>query len=130
MVSAGETDERILAKVNKTVLGYVWHAPNDVITFTLSVDIASKKNKARGVTKYITRDNVDNLQSIVITNWLVLSFLSSWYNPIGVLSPISFKNNIKLSIIIKDKYLKWDDDLDQELPQLWRELFTKIVNLF
>ena len=74
MVWAGETDKRILAKI----LGHVWDAPNDVMTFVPTVDIVSKMNKAKGVNDFITRENLDNLQSIIIiTKRLVLSVISS-----------------------------------------------------
>ena len=52
MAMAGETDNMILAKMGKTVLGY------DVITFFLTVDIASKKNKAKGFNDHITKEHL------------------------------------------------------------------------
>ena len=76
MTRAGE---RILAKMGETVLGHAWDATNDVIpSCYLTVDVASKKNKAKGVNDFITRENLDNLQSIIIiTKRLVLSVISS-----------------------------------------------------
>ena len=78
------------------------YVPNNVITFALTVDIASKKNKVKVVHNYITRENLDKLQSIFITKRLVLSVISSWYKPLGLLSPISIKYKYKLSEIIKE----------------------------
>ena len=59
MLGAGETDKRILAKI----LGHVWDAPNDVMTFVLTVDIVSKMNKAKGANDFITRENLDSVQA-------------------------------------------------------------------
>jgi hypothetical protein len=88
--------------MGETVLGHVWDASNNVITFVLTVDIASKKKKFKVVHDYITRENFDKLQSIFITKRLVLSVNSSWYEPLGLLSPISTKYKFKLSEIIKE----------------------------
>jgi hypothetical protein len=126
MARDGDTDKRILSKMWKTD---AWDVLNDVITFVLTMDIASKKNKVKGINNFITRQNLDKLKNVTITKRFVLSVISSCFDPIGLLSSNTVKYKIKLSEIIKYMSLKWDDDLGQELSNLWRVLLAEIVNL-
>ena len=56
MARAGKINKRILAKMGKTVLGHAWDAPNEVITFILTVDIDSK-----GINDFIPRKELAEL---------------------------------------------------------------------
>jgi hypothetical protein len=40
-------------------LGHNWNATDDLLSFTLAVDIANKKDKAKGLNKIITKDNLE-----------------------------------------------------------------------
>ena len=93
------------------------------------LDISSKKNVAKGINDFITRQNLDKLKNVTITKRFVLSVISSCFDPIGLLSSNTVKYKIKLSEIIKYMSLKWDDDLGRELSDLLRVLFTENVNL-
>ena len=64
---------------------------------------------------------MDQLKMLTITKWLVLFVVSSWYNPQGLLVPITIKYKLQLSEIIKVKELSWDEDISEELSDHWRE---------
>ena len=129
MARYGEKDKRILAKLGGSILGHAWDAPTDVINFVLTVDVASKKDKTKGSNKFINKENLEELKKITITKRLVLSMVSSWYDPLGLLCPITIKYKIQLSEVVKMKELGWDDDVGEELSEHWRELFEEIINL-
>jgi hypothetical protein len=44
-----------------------------------------------------------------------LSIVAGWYDPMGLISPITIKYKIELSEIVKRKDLSWDDALGEEL---------------
>jgi hypothetical protein len=67
MARSGKTDERVLAKLGGSVLGHNWNATDDLLSFTLVVDIANKKDKAKGLNKIITKDNLEKLKKIKLT---------------------------------------------------------------
>jgi hypothetical protein len=75
------------------------------------------------------RWNLKDLNLRRLQSQLGFRVISSWYDPLGLLSPITIKYKIKLSEVIQEKSLKWDDDLGQELSDLRRELSTEIFNL-
>ena len=64
---------------------------------------------------------MDQLKMLTITKWLVLFVVSSWYDPQGLLVPITIKYKLQLSEIIKVKELSWDEDISEELSDHWRE---------
>ena len=65
---------------------------------------------------------MDKLKMLTITKWLVLSVVSSWYVPQGLLVPITINYKIQLSEIIKVNELSWDEDnSEEELSNHWRE---------
>jgi hypothetical protein len=129
MARSGETDKRVLARLGDSVLGHCWNTTEDIITFTLVVDIATKKDKVKGLNKIITKENLSELKKIKFTKRLVPSIVSGWFNPMGLICPITIKFKIKLSEIIKMKELSWDDSLGEKLTDHWLELIAEIVNL-
>ena len=89
MVRSGETDTRALDKLGGHVLGHTWDPPEDKIRFKLDVDLANRKEKIRGHQNLVTVDNIDSIANTKMTKRLILSIVSSWYDPLGLICAIT-----------------------------------------
>ena len=85
----------------KSVLGVAWQPKLDVFIFDFS-DIVKKSN------------------TIQLTKRNILRISSSFYDPIGLISPIIIRAKIIFQLLCK-LHLEWDDEIPLELRNRWHE---------
>ena len=114
MVRSGETNQLTMKKFGSQMLGHTWDPTLDESSFKLHVDVSTEKEKARGKHKLITMDNFHELKDMKLTRRLILAIVAAWYDPLGLICPITIRLKIELSKVIARSGLGWDDELPAE----------------
>ena len=109
------------------MLGHTWDPTLDEISFKLQVDVSTKKERARGNHRLITMENILDLQEMKLTRRMILSIVSAWYDPLGLICPVTIRLKIELSKVMARSRLGWDDELPAEFRDIWVELLEYVV---
>ena len=55
--------------------------------------------------------------------------MAAWYDPLGLICPITIRLKIELSKVVARSGLGWDDKLPAEFRETWMELLEYMVEL-
>ena len=77
MVRSGETNETAITKLGGMMLGHHWDAVIDQISFKLEVDLATKKERTRGISRTVSLESIAVLDTIVLTKRIILLVILS-----------------------------------------------------
>ena len=68
---------------------------------------------------------------MVFTKRLLLGWVMSLYDPMGLLSPLLIKLKIELRCLFSSEYgnLEWDDPLLVEAHQAWEKLIAEFLSI-
>ena len=129
MVRNGETDKDAIAKIKQKYLGLCWDPEKDVIKYKLNVNLIPK---IRGVrpdnAPDISVDNLELLHNTNLTMKVVASVIYSWYDPPGLICPLTLKYKLLLSDTIHAG-LKWKDVLPDHFQSCWKEALEEAVKM-
>ena len=127
MVRDGETDTDAIVKIKEKYLGLCWEPSSDVFKYKLNVNLVPK---IRGVrpdnAPDITIRNLDLLHNTSLTMRVVATVVHSWYNPRGLICPLTLKYKLLLSNTIQFG-VKWKDVLPESFQILWKEALEDAV---
>ena len=99
------------AHETEKVLGMSWDTRNDTLFFSRKSNIIVKEEKINK--RYIT------------------GRVNSWFDPIGLLSPVLVKAKILLRKIWGlDPKIDWDDELPREVKEAWCRLFDEMNGIY
>jgi hypothetical protein len=120
IVRSGCKDAGAIEKLGGRVLGHIWRPELDQIIFKLEVNL---HEKICGVVTgpSLTLDTLHTLNTEVFTKRKVLSIISSFYDPMGLISAylVIFK------IMIPN--LDWDTPLTEEMQKDWKAAIRLLV---
>ena len=117
---------RAIEKLGGRVLGHIWRPELDQIIFKLEVNL---HEKIRGVvtSPSLTLDTLHTLNTEVFTKRKVLSIISSFYDPMGLISAylVIFKIMMRKTTALPD--LDWDTPLPEEKQKDWKAAIRLLV---
>ena len=129
MVRNGETDRDAIAKIKEKYLGLCWDPSRDVIKYKLNVNLVPKVRGVRPVNApEITMENLELLHNTNLTMKVVTSVVYSWYDPPGLVCPLTLKYKLLLSETIQFG-LKWKDVLPDIFQTRWKEALEEAVRM-
>ena len=97
------------AKEDKQVLGLDWNVIEDEFVYNFD--------------KFLTKCEGMNL-----TKRNILSVASSFYDPLGCISPVTARIKVIFQLLCKNK-LDWDDEVSDDLKLIWFELLQALRDL-
>ena len=110
-------------------MGLTWDPATDVIKYKLNVNLVPKVRGVRPVTAPdITVDNMELLHNIKLTMKVVPSVIYSWYDPPGLICPLTLKYKLLLSDTISSG-VKWKDVLPDHFQSRWKEVIEEAVRM-
>ena len=116
IVRSGCKDAGAIEKLGGRVLGHIWRPELDQIIFKLEVNL---HEKIHGVVTgpSLTLDTLHIFNTEVFTNWKVLSIISSFYDPMGLISAylVIFKIKMRETTALPD--MDWDTPLPEEMQK-------------
>ena len=92
----------------KRVLGVEWDTQNDEFVFHFS-------------------NLVDLARSLETTKRNVLKISASFYDPLGLISPVTARVKTIFQLLCKDK-LDWDEKVPLEIEVIWKEFLSNLEN--
>ena len=129
MVRNGETDLDAIAKIKQKYLGLCWDPTLDVIKYKMNVNLVPK---IRGVRPEnapdITEENLELLYNCQLTMKVVASVVYSWFDPPGLVCPLTLRYKLLLSDTIKAG-VKWKDVLPDHFQKVWKEALEEAVRM-
>ena len=125
MVRDGEKRPEVTELLGGGVLGLPWKPHQDTIVMHLGVNLSAKKKGAR-VGPELTPQTVEEIDSAILTRREVVSQVYSIYDPLGLLAPIVIRYKLLLQSLAAAGG-GWDDELDEEMARLSREVLKAMV---
>ena len=125
--SSGCTDEKALALLGGSVLGYSWDAKNDIMGVKIKVNLSKKKRK---IAEYpdLTLNDLEKLRTIKLTKRNLLGVPAGIFDPIGIASVFTIKLKIGLKQLFDlDENLSWDDEIPANMKNWWVEVLTEAI---
>ena len=129
MVRSGEQDQGAIDKLGDHLLGHCWKPREDKILFKIAVNLSNKRGKKVKFQPDITPETIDKLKSANLTKRILLGIISSIYDPLGLLSPLTIKYKIEMGKLHKMKDIEWDTILEGDVEKEWKNLLEEMVNL-
>ena len=110
------------------VLGIGYVPKDDVFRIIVRINLSKKLRKGRAEPD-IEYENIPSIMKMNITLRILLSFVNSCYEPLGLASPITVQFKIPLRNLHRDvqqKKLGWDDDIPEETKVIWMEVIKRV----
>ena len=95
-MASGDSDPGIFALIGEKLLGHVWRPTEDKLVFTVPVTLSTSRGKGPKVVETLTAEDIPRLPSMVFTKRMLLGFVMSLYDPMGLISPLTVVLKIKL----------------------------------
>ena len=114
MVASGDSDPELLSLLGDKVLSHLWRPTEDVFEFKVPVNLSMKK---RGVKTQadLTLADIGRLPHLKLTKRLLLGFVMSQYDPMGLICPLTIILKIELrNLFGPDVDLGWDEPIPRE----------------
>ncbi|KAK4297542.1 hypothetical protein Pmani_030053 [Petrolisthes manimaculis] len=128
-----EEDVDLSGTTSEKVLGVVWNPKEDEISYKIKLNITPKQKTSVPCTVTGTDDGDRELPDD-LTKRRVLSKISTIFDPLGLVTPVTLCGKLLLRQIIlytcdKDRKLDWDDPLPKELGENWYKFLQNITRL-
>ncbi|KAK4314366.1 hypothetical protein Pmani_014320 [Petrolisthes manimaculis] len=128
-----EEDVDLSGTTSEKVLGVVWNPKEDEISYKIKLNITPKQKTSVPCTVTGT-DGSDRELPNDLTKRRVLSKISTIFDPLGLVTPVTLCGKLLLRQIIlytcdKDRKLDWDDPLPKELGENWYKFLQNITRL-
>ena len=130
MVASGDNDPELLKLLGDKVLGHTWRPTEDKLVFKVTVNLSTSKTKGQKSSRDLNESDIPRLPTMVLTRRMLLAFVMSQYDPLGLICPLT----IKLKILLRCLYgpgtdLGWDDQIPKDLHVAWVEILTMFLQL-
>ena len=129
MQMSGELDDDQLELLGGAVLGLGWSSERDRFIFRFAINVSPRKRK-QPTEGDLTPETTYMLEKAKLSKRICLSVVNSFYDPVGLLTPLTIILKVMLKRMFSKEYdLGWDDDLDKELHRQWVNTLRKLVGV-
>ena len=129
MQKSGEPDDEQLELLGGAVLGLGWSSEKDRFIFRFAVNVSPRRRK-QPTGEDVTLENICMLEAAKLSKRICLSVVNSFFDPIGMLTPLTIILKVMLRRMFSKEYdLDWDDDLDKELHSQWVNILRMLVGV-
>ena len=108
------------------VLGMGWDPKGDKFKIKVRVNLSVKTRKGK-TGPDLKIEEIPSIVHMKLTKRLLLSFMNSCYEPLGLTSPITVQMKIAMRKLYRmDSQLGWDDDVPNDMKQEWVEVVQRV----
>ena len=88
MVPSGDTDPQSLELLGEKTLGHKWMPNEDKLVFTVPVNLSINKRSGQCQRENLTVADILKLPDVPFTKRMLLGFIMSQYDPMGLICPL------------------------------------------
>ena len=100
MIASGDDNPEMLQLMGDKVLGHTWRSKEDQLVFTVPVNLSTSKKKGEKTSRDLNAEDIPRLPTMILTRRMLLSFVMSQYDPMGLICPLT----IKMKILLRSLY--------------------------
>nr|XP_027213054.1 uncharacterized protein LOC113806132 [Penaeus vannamei] len=124
----------IIETNTEKVLGLNWDPESDLFFFVVRINFSKRIRKLRTAPD-LTKDKLENELPEKLTRRMILSQVSSIYDPLGLIAPFTLKAKLLMRELVLDlgncdKKLGWDYAVSSHMNNEWRMLFREMFESF
>ena len=127
IVRSGETNPEALRRMGGSVLGHKRSPTKDIFTFQPKVYMGKKARNGTYNGPQLLLENLDLNDSFEWTKAVVLSSVTSIFDPSGLISAYVIKYKLFLREVCLNKSIGWSDPLLPVLMEKWRSYTKDLV---
>ena len=124
IIISGDNHEKVLEKLGR-VLGHTWYPKEDLLEFTLAINICPKTSAGR-TGPDLNKDDIGKLFTFIFTRRMCLAILAGFYDPSGLVTCYLIRWKIALKDLNQFQ-LGWDDPIPQDHQEVWRKLVQEAL---
>ena len=130
MIASGDTDKERLALMGEKLLGHIWRPTTDKFVFVVVVNLSTSKKRGQRTGKDLTVEDIPRLPDMLLTKRMLLGFVMSQYDPMGLICPLIIILKIQLrGLYGPDVHLGWDEPIPSDLHKQWEEIIARFLEI-
>ena len=130
MIASGDTDEERLALMGEKLLGHIWRPTSDKFVFMVVVNFSTSRSRGQKTSKDLSVEDIPKLPTMLLTKRMLLGFVMSQHDPMGIICPLLTILKIKLcGLHGPDVDLGWDEPIPSDLHKEWEETITMFLSI-
>jgi hypothetical protein len=130
MIASGDTDKERLALMGEKQLGHIWRPTSDKFVFMVVVNFSTSRSRGQKTSKDLSVEDVPKLPTMLLTKRMLLGFVMSQHDPMGIICPLLTILKIKLcGLHGPDVDLGWDEPIPSDRHKEWEETITMFLSI-
>ena len=101
-------DQSAIDKLGRHILGHEWKPKEDKLIFKIGVNLTNNCVRRIKIQPDLEPSSLDKLWSSKLTLRIIVGIISSIYDPMGLLTPITIELKTELMKLHKCEGIKWD----------------------
>ena len=130
MIASGDSDQEQIALMGEKLLCHIWRPTEDKFIFKVVVNLSTSKSRGQKASRDLSVEDIPRLPEMLLTKRMLLGFVMSQYDPMGIICPLLIILKMKLrGLYGPDIDLGWDEPIPRDKHKEWEEIIAMFLTI-